>query len=38
MHTNNQGRIQDLWLGGGVSMRGFWGLLKVRSGSKAEPW
>ena len=24
-----QGRIQDLWLGGGVSRRGVWGPLKV---------
>ena len=33
----NQGRIQDLWLGGCVSRRGVWGPLKVPSGSKAEP-
>ena len=36
-----QGRIQDLWLGGGgggVSRRGVWGPLKVPSWSRAEPW
>ena len=33
-----QGRIQNLWLGGGgVSRRVVWGLLMVPSGSKAEP-
>ena len=34
----DQGRIQDLWLGGGVSRRGVWGPLKVPSGSKADSW
>ena len=35
-----QGRIQDLWLGGGgdVSRRGVWGPLKVPSWSRVEPW
>ena len=28
MYTN-EGRIQDLWLGGGVSRRGVWGPLNV---------
>ena len=40
--STNQGRIQDLWLGGGggggVSRRGVWGPLKVPSGSRAELW
>ena len=35
---HHQGRIQDLWLGGGVSRRGVWGPLKVPSGSRTEPW
>ena len=33
-----QGRIQDLWLGGGgVSRRGVWGPLKVPRGAKPPP-
>ena len=32
-YNANQGRIQDLWLEGGVSKRGVWGPLNVPSGS-----
>ena len=38
MEWHNQGRIQDLWLGGGVSRRGVWGPLKVPSWSRVEAW
>ena len=34
----DEGRIQDLWYGGGMSRRGVWVPLKVPSGSKTEHW